>query len=340
MQNYTKLNVTKPLKESIPAMQESLDSTASNFSGTAFPTENLFVGMTCYRTDSNTLYICTAVGTDGTGTWKSAVNTELGAGSAETDQDGNDIPSTYLKKEDAQNTYLKKAGDTMTGSLHLAKGQSTIYESNGGAGEVGTVIDHPNADVIRISQWNQTAGSAGAPITFNVKTGLINTAGDITSSGNITTTGNITTSGNITGGKVFNAVYNDYAEFFPRGEDTEPGDLIALRMRPDKESYGKATKSSKVVVGVQSDEFAQVIGGNVPPEGEHFLDWNLKKYIPVALAGRVHAKVKGPVKKGDYIVPSDEPGIGMAGRKSDRSVGRALETDSNTGARRIRLLVR
>ena len=27
--------------------------------------------------------------------------------------------------------------------------------------------------------------------------------------------------------KAFNAVYNDYAEYFERGGDTEPGDIIA-----------------------------------------------------------------------------------------------------------------
>ena len=50
--------------------------------------------------------------------------------------------------------------------------------------------------------------------------------------------GNI--SGNdITGNRVFNAVWNDYAELFPRGEETSPGDIIVLDMNSDKEQYVK-----------------------------------------------------------------------------------------------------
>lgn len=394
MQDYTKLDVTKPLKESIPAMQKSIDSVASNFSGTAFPTENVAVGMTCLRTDLDVLYICTALGTDGTPTWKEVIKTDIGAGSAETDSDGNVIKDTYLKQADAKKIYLPLSGGSMAGAIHMAKGTSTVYGPNGGDGEVGTVIDHPSADTIRIAKWAETAGSAGSPITMNVGNGEILaaaiTTNDVAVTGNVTATGNvnaqsvifkadegkvdtiisrqeedtvqvsmkeggspillntklglitcsdISASGNITGAKVFNAVYNDYAEFFPRGEETEPGDIIALRMIGDKELYEKATASSKVVVGVQSSEFAQVIGGDRPPNGEDFIEWNLARFIPVALAGRVHVKVKGMVKRGDYIIPSDEPGVGKVGRKNGNVIGRSLQNDNHEGVKKIRVLV-
>lgn len=337
MQDYTKLDVTKPLKESIPAMQKSIDSVASNFSGTAFPTENVAVGMICLRTDLDVLYICTALGQDGTPTWKEVIKTDIGAGSAETDSDGNIIKDTYLKQADAKKAYLALSGGTMTGTIHMANGTSTVYEPNGGNGEVGTVIDHPSADTIRISKWAETAGSVGSPITMNVGNGEILAAAITTN--DVAVTGNITATGNITGEKVFNAVYNDYAEFFPRGEDTEPGDIIALSTDNSDEVYVKATSHSKVIVGVQSSEYAQVIGGERPPDKEDFVTWNLLKYIPVALAGRVHVKVKGSVKKGDYILPSDEPGIGRAGRKGDKAVGRALNAFNGVGIGLIKILV-
>lgn len=65
----------------------------------------------------------------------------------------------------------------------------------------------------------------------------------------------------IRGEKVYNTVWNDYAEFFERGCETEPGDIIALDETSNKEVYIKASKNSKVIVGVHSDTFGHLIGG-------------------------------------------------------------------------------
>ena len=59
----------------------------------------------------------------------------------------------------------------------------------------------------------------------------------------------------------FQAVQTDYAEFFEHGEETEAGDVIALNENSSEERYLKATKWSKLVVGVHSDQFAHLIGG-------------------------------------------------------------------------------
>lgn len=45
----------------------------------------------------------------------------------------------------------------------------------------------------------------------------------------------------VTARRVYDAVYNDYAEFMPRGENTEPGDIIALDTSSQTERYIKAT---------------------------------------------------------------------------------------------------
>lgn len=92
--------------------------------------------------------------------------------------------------------YLPIAGGTLEGWLHMAKGQSIIYESNGGSGEVGTSIDHPLADTIRFSQWAQQAGSIGNPISLNAKTGAIT---GTTFSGKATTAGTADNAGWATG---------------------------------------------------------------------------------------------------------------------------------------------
>ena len=113
----------------------------------------------------------------------------------------------------------------------------------------------------------------------------------------------------VEGNKVTSAVWNDYAELFERGSKTEPGDLIALDVTADKEQYTLATKSNNRVVGVHTDEYGFLIGGEQQPETQDYLQYNLPRFIPVGLAGRCHVKLKGTCKRGDYLVPSDIPGV-------------------------------
>lgn len=147
--------------------------------------------------------------------------------------------------------------------------------------------------------------------------------------------------GVLTATRVVNAQYNDYAEFFERGEETEAGDIIALDLSSDEERYVKATPRNRVVVGIHSDEYAHIIGG----EKGKTLEENLKNFIPVALAGRVHVKVSGVVYKGDRIVISDGmPGIGVSldnNSISDRQIiGIALENKYSLGTGKIRILLK
>lgn len=147
--------------------------------------------------------------------------------------------------------------------------------------------------------------------------------------------------GVLTASRVVNAQYNDYAEFFERGEETEAGDIIALDLSSDEERYVKATPKNRVIVGIHSDEYAHIIGG----EKDKTLEENLKNFIPVALAGRVHVKVSGVVYKGDRIVISNGmPGIGIALTNNSTSnkqvIGIALENKYNLGIGEIRLLLK
>lgn len=147
--------------------------------------------------------------------------------------------------------------------------------------------------------------------------------------------------GVLTASRVVNAQYNDYAEFFERGEETEAGDIIALDLSSDEERYVKATPRNRVIVGIHSDEYAHIIGG----EKGKTLEENLKNFIPVALAGRVHVKVSGVVYKGDRIVIGNGmPGIGIALTNNSTSnkqvIGIALENKYNLGIGKIRLLLK
>lgn len=143
-------------------------------------------------------------------------------------------------------------------------------------------------------------------------------------------------------GKCYGAVYNDYAEFFPRGEDTEPGDIIALDENSNEEKYIKATEKSSIVVGVHSNEYAMLIGGDDTSNMQvDHVKYNLKRYIPVGLCGRVYVKVIGKVSIGDYIIPSEIHGIGKASKENpNRSVGIAIESCNNDDISKVRILIR
>lgn len=127
--------------------------------------------------------------------------------------------------------------------------------------------------------------------------------------------GDLYVNGDVYAEHVYNAVYNDYAEYFPRGEETEPGDVIVLDLNSDKEKYIKSSVSNKIVVGVHTDEYAFIIGGNKVDKYS-----NEKYFIPVSLAGRVKVKFIGKAKKGSYVVASEIDGVARLYRKGEDEV--------------------
>lgn len=154
--------------------------------------------------------------------------------------------------------------------------------------------------------------------------------------------GNVVLTGTLTATQVFNAVYNDYAEFFPRGGATERGDIIACDETSTREQYVKATDKSQCVVGVHSEEFAQIIGGLQVEEGKGVMETNIRQFIPVAMAGRVHVKYFGKAIVGTKVVPSEIPGVGRAwqeGDPLDHVVGRIVEPDTRQDVRLVKILV-
>jgi hypothetical protein len=107
--------------------------------------------------------------------------------------------------------------------------------------------------------------------------------------------------GNLSANRVYNAVYNDYAELYERDdihEQIEPGDVIELN--PDTLKYRKCKNTlSGLVVGVCSDSYGHLLGG----DKDCTLEENLYKYIPIGIAGRVYVKVSSDlVKPGDLLV--------------------------------------
>lgn len=135
------------------------------------------------------------------------------------------------------------------------------------------------------------------------------------------------------------AKYSDYAEWFPRGENTETGDIIALDETAEDERYIKATKDSTCIVGIESEEYGYSVGGCEVPNGENYREYLKEKYIAVGLAGRVHVKFIGPSKKGGKVVISNIPGVGRLKNSNDpldiQVLGYLVESDNKDNEVRL-----
>lgn len=151
---------------------------------------------------------------------------------------------------------------------------------------------------------------------------------------------NTITADTITANKVYNAVWNDYAELFPKGGETEPGDIIALDISSSKEQYVKSD-GNNIPVGIHTSEYAMLIGG----DDKKSISQNLDNYIPVALAGRVHVNFIGPAQKGAYVVPSKQKnGYAQMFDKNYNTyidiIGILVEDDGKTGERKLKIKIK
>lgn len=104
--------------------------------------------------------------------------------------------------------------------------------------------------------------------------------------------------------RVYNAVWNDYAELFEAAEKIEVGHVAYAKEDGVVVAKGKPS----CAVGVVSDRWGHLLGGN----GDH----NSEDYAAISLAGRVPVKVKGNVSVGDLIAASDD-GIAKKAEISD-----------------------
>lgn len=190
-----------------------------------------------------------------------------------------------------------------------------------------------------ISIYQNTHGSDGRPtVCLKKRTGINNDDIDVYSDAygddpNYTDDPvDLVVSGNITANKVYNAVWNDYAELFKKfnpNEVVEPGTVICKVKGEDAYTSSKA-ELSKLVVGVCSNTYGHLLGG----DPEKSLEDNLKEYIPVALSGRVKVKLSPRciVEEGDLLSVSGYAGCVTSCEYPDKGtiVGKALESSDGT----------
>ena len=131
--------------------------------------------------------------------------------------------------------------------------------------------------------------------------------------------GNITCAGDINGQRVYFMTYQDLAEAYVPGEKLDAGEIVAVH--EDGKVY-RAESTDECVVGVISEEFANCLGAT---KEELFSG----QKVAVGMIGKVHVKVKGPVRLGQAIgISLSDNGIGYGLSKTSNAIGigKALES--------------
>lgn len=144
-----------------------------------------------------------------------------------------------------------------------------------------------------------------------------------------TGTTRINTEGYFYATRVYNAVYNDLAEFMYKAEDAEPGDVMIQTSNGliKSQKHGDAR-----VVGVYSDTYGYALGA----EEED-------KKIPIGISGTVFVKIDGKFKIGDMVIASKN---GKARKANflekffnrDALVGKILQ-DNTKESGRVKILI-
>ena len=133
-----------------------------------------------------------------------------------------------------------------------------------------------------------------------------------------TTLNNIKATGDIYANRVYNVVYMDIAEGYIPGETLEPGDIVAMC---EDGKVRKATSIRDCIVGVVSNEYAHCLGASK----EELLCGDK---VAIGMIGKIHVKVKGPVRLGQRInISLSDPGVGVANwMNNNHNIGQALES--------------
>lgn len=150
--------------------------------------------------------------------------------------------------------------------------------------------------------------------------------------------GSLVASGEIHASSVYSAVWNDFAEWFEKENEDEvfePGTIVSFNSR----GVVKAEEDNKYqVAGVCSNTYGYIVGG----ENLDNMNDNKKKYVPVALSGRVYVKVIGSVNRGDFIVPCAD-GFGIAVSPQHYTpgtvIGKAIETKTYEEIGLVKIIV-
>lgn len=135
----------------------------------------------------------------------------------------------------------------------------------------------------------------------------------------------------ILAGRVYNAVYNDFAETYEKDdikEIAQVGEIISLNAESGKYEICN-TSESNLVVGVQSNTYAFLAGGNRVNNTQDVITLE-HEYFTVGIAGKVWVRVinNSNIEPGNLLVSSHEKGKAMKSINNTVGtiIGKALTT--------------
>lgn len=230
------------------------------------------------------------------------------------------------------NVHLNAMDNTVVRNAHKITGSGATTVTSDANGNI--TISSTNTDTdTKVTQTN-TTGNANYRLLLSAN------ANDTTETNTALKSSKFIANpytGAFTATKVYNAVWNDYAEWFEKEdleEVFEPGDIVTWS---EKGVTKTSDSNDSLVVGVYSDTYGHIVGGD---ELEDMED-NRKKFVSVGLTGRVNVKVTGRVFRGDLIVSSDIPGVGTVNNNPipGTVIGKALEDKEVEDVSKIKMLI-
>lgn len=128
--------------------------------------------------------------------------------------------------------------------------------------------------------------------------------------------------------RVYNAVWNDYAELFHSKEKIEPGKIAYVDDDGDLVSSGVPNRA----IGVVTDRYGHLLGGHGDP--------NEDGYLPISLAGRVPVAIASHVEVGDMLI-SDSHGFAQKASFDDfgKIIGKCCGPDPDGREGYVEMLV-
>ncbi len=200
MQNFTIIPSSETLTNSLSPLLNNDKTALSNSSGTAFPTTELLIGMKCWRTDQQKLYVLTNAAP---ATWilladLSSGSTTVAAAIAATSASdsaalGGQLPSYYTDIASRLGyTPLNKAGDTATGLQYQVRAAGAFHYWGLTAANYLSVGQGATGDAYVKNTYPSKSLILGAGNTDHV---VINAAGAVGAGGaNFGVTGQVLTS--------------------------------------------------------------------------------------------------------------------------------------------------
>lgn len=226
-----------------------------------------------------------------------------------------------------------KAGKNLSFS-NTSSGGEIQFAATGSSGVIQVQAGGPTADVVNIdTTTNPPSGTTRLNIHGNVYASSLNGKLGTVAFNNGTTdptgTDRLNVEGYLYATRVYNAVWNDLAEFMPKAESADPGQVMVMTANglvPSKK------RGDKAVVGVYSDSFGYALGAE-----------DQENKIPVGISGRVWVSVREPMEIGDLLI-SGPDGFAVKATAEEALtpgivIGKVMEDKKDNSLVRIPILI-